>query len=77
MKPTLGQQVHFYQNGQCYTATIVRVWSHTCVSLFVPPTGSTEPVPGALSADRVASSVQFSDAVHAKDWSWHWPNVEN
>lgn len=73
MNPTIGRQVHFRQGGQCYTATVVKVWAPTCVNLWVPPTGSDEPVPGALSLQRVATSVMFDDALHGRDWSWHWP----
>lgn len=68
----LGDRVHFLQGGRCYTATVVRVWTPACVNLFVPPTGSDEPVPGALSAQRVAMSVPFDNTVHARDWSWHF-----
>lgn len=71
--PVIGDTVHFRQNERCHAATIVRVWGSTCVNLFVPPTGSDEPVPGALSSDRVATSVPYDDRAHARDWSWHFP----
>lgn len=71
-KPILGQVVHFHQGGECYAAIIVKIWSDTCVNLYVPPTGSKEPVPGALSIDRNAMSVSFDDKLHGRDWTWHW-----
>jgi hypothetical protein len=73
-RPTIGRRVHFRQNDRCYTATIVRVWSDACVNLFVPPTGAEDPVPGALSHERTASSVMFDDKLHGRDWTWHWPD---
>jgi hypothetical protein len=77
MKPTIGRIVHFHQNNLCYAAIIVRVWSDSCVNIHVFPTGSDEPVPGAInSVTRVATSVNFDDNVHPKDWSWHWPKQE-
>jgi len=72
-KPTIGRVVHFRQNNRCYTAIVVHVWSDTCINLFVPPTGTTEPVSGALSAERCAMSVGYDDGIHGRDWSWHWP----
>lgn len=71
--PVIGDTVHFRQNDRCYAATVVQVWSETCVNLFVPPTGAGDPVPGALSDQRNAMSVPYADGVHARDWSWHWP----
>lgn len=75
MTPTLGAIVHFRQNGVCYAALVVRVWSPTCINVFVPPTGLDEPVPGALSVQRVATSVTFDEKLHGRDWSWHWPET--
>lgn len=73
--PVIGDSVHFKQNGRCYAATVVAVWSSSCVNLFVPPTGSNEPVPGALNENRNATSVLYDDDIHGRDWSWHWPTV--
>lgn len=70
--PQLGDTVHFRQGSHCYTATIVHVWTPTCVNLFVPPTGTTEPVPGALNENRNAMSVTYDDKLHGSEWSWHW-----
>jgi len=72
MEPTLGMPVHFFQGGRCYAAIVVRVWTKECVNLYVLPTGSDEPVPGALSHQRVAMSVPFNNSAHVRDWSWHF-----
>ena len=71
-KPAIGQIVHFRQGGICFAAVIVWVWSDACVNLYVPPTGTTEPVAGALNASRNAMSVPYEPGVHGRDWSWHY-----
>lgn len=66
MKPSLARIVHFIGGDNEHRAAIItKVWSDTCVNLFVFPTGSNyDPEPVQTSV------VHYDDS---RTWSWHWP----
>lgn len=72
MKPSIGRQVHFVLNAVHYAATIIKIWSDTCVNLAVLNDGTQNGY-----ADLFVKTSVVLDPSGLSDWSWHWPeNVQ-
>jgi hypothetical protein len=76
-KPSIGRVVHFVQDGVHYAATIVVVWSDSCVNLCVLPNGWSAPggAPFTNSHPAVITSVVYGAPEENRDNSWHWPEI--
>ena len=74
MEPTVGRIVRFVQNSNHFAAVITWVWPNQQVNLFVFPSGSIAPVPGAVDHQNVAHTVPYDAA--GGEWTWHWPGRE-
>lgn len=60
-KPSVGRMVHFNADGQCYSATITRVYSATgAVCLTVEP-----PMAHSFYVDEAIEGTVVD--------TWHWP----
>lgn len=66
MKPSIGRIVHFVENGIHFAAIVTKIWSDTCINLYVFDDGS-----GNLSSNTKTSVVYYEDA--SQDYTWHWP----
>lgn len=67
MKPSIGRIVHFVYSSVHYAAIITRVWSDTCVNLFVFDSDH-----GQL-LNSINTSVVLDEDETPHDYTWHWP----
>lgn len=75
--PSIGRPVHYVlpfgpHKGESRPATIVRVWSDTCVNLQVFLDGSNDEEPNGLPIIW-KTSVKHEPLEKHEYGTWHWP----